>query len=112
MAEHTPTPWKVYEDFGEATHKGIDQVGGISIICIGIGDDDCGIRGRTDQEALANAAFIVQCVNSHEALVKALEFLLDTKWKSVDKDNMEFEGRITCYQLEQARAALSAARGK
>ena len=29
-----------------------------------------------------------------------------TKWKSVDKDNMEFEGRVTYYQLDQARAAL------
>ena len=27
-------------------------------------------------------------------------------WKSADKDNMEFEGRLTCYQLDQARAAL------
>ena len=27
-------------------------------------------------------------------------------WKSGDKDNMEFEGRVTCYQLDQARAAL------
>ena len=27
-------------------------------------------------------------------------------WKSADKDNMEFEGRVTCYQLDQARAAL------
>ena len=40
-------------------------------------------------------------------LEAALRFLLEeTKWKSVDKDNMEFEGRVTCYQLDQARAAL------
>ena len=37
----------------------------------------------------------------------ALDFLMTTKWKSVDRDNMEFEGRITCYQLDKARAALS-----
>lgn len=41
---------------------------------------------------------------------EALEFLMKTKWKSVDKDNMEFEGRVTCYQLDKARAALSSAR--
>ena len=41
-------------------------------------------------------------------LEAALKFLLeDTKWKSVDKDNMEFEGRVTCYQLDRGRAALS-----
>ena len=40
-------------------------------------------------------------------LEAALRFLIeDTKWKSVDKDNMEFEGRVTCYQLDRARAAL------
>ena len=27
-------------------------------------------------------------------------------WKSADKDNMEFEGRVNCYQLDRARAAL------
>jgi hypothetical protein len=38
----------------------------------------------------------------------ALQFLFEkTKWKSVDKDNMEFEGRVTCYQLDRARTALS-----
>ena len=40
-------------------------------------------------------------------LDEELRFLIEeTKWKSVDRDNMEFEGRITCYQLDQARAAL------
>ena len=29
-----------------------------------------------------------------------------TKWKSADKDNMEFDGRVNCYQLDNARAAL------
>ena len=40
-------------------------------------------------------------------LEDALRFLFEeTKWKSADKDNMEFEGRVTCYQLDKARAAL------
>ena len=40
-------------------------------------------------------------------LEAALRFLFEeTKWKSADKDNMEFEGRVTCYQLDKARAAL------
>ena len=44
-------------------------------------------------------------------LEAALRFLREeTKWKSVDKDNMEFEGRVTCYQLDQARAALKVAK--
>ena len=31
-------------------------------------------------------------------------------WKSADKDNMEFEGRVTCYQLDRALAALDIVR--
>ena len=43
-----------------------------------------------------------------EALEAALRFLFEeTTWKSVDKDNMEFEGRVTCYQLDKARNALA-----
>ena len=42
----------------------------------------------------------------NDRLREALNFLMTTRWKSVDKDNMEFEGRVTCYQLERARAAL------
>lgn len=42
-----------------------------------------------------------------EELENALDFLLQTRWKSVEKDNMEFEGRVTCYQLDRARDALS-----
>ena len=54
---------------------------------------------RTD-ELLALRARVAQ-------LEAALSFLFEeTKWKSTDKDNMEFEGRVTCYQLDQARAAL------
>ena len=45
----------------------------------------------------------------NDRLREALNFLMTTRWKSVDKDNMEFEGRVTCYQLDQARAALSGA---
>ena len=41
-----------------------------------------------------------------QELEGALDFLLKTKWKSVDKDNMEFEGRVTCYQIDRARTAL------
>ena len=42
----------------------------------------------------------------NDRLREALNFLMTTRWKSVDKDNMEFEGRVTCYQLDKARAAL------
>ena len=40
----------------------------------------------------------------NDRLREALNFLMTTRWKSVDKDNMEFEGRVTCYQLDKAPA--------
>ena len=55
-----------------------------------------------DIDALLNSAARI------EALEAALRFLFEeTTWKSVDKDNMEFEGRVTCYQLDKARNALA-----
>ena len=54
-----------------------------------------------------NATTITKSLRAENGrLREALEFLMKTKWKSVDKDNMEFEGRVTCYQLDKARAAL------
>ena len=40
--------------------------------------------------------------------LEALKFLMATKWKSIDKDNMEFAGRVTCFQLDKAREAIAA----
>ena len=54
----------------------------------------------------ANSAEWAALRGENDRLREALSFLMKTKWKSVDRDNMEFEGRVTCYQLERARAAL------
>jgi hypothetical protein len=40
-------------------------------------------------------------------LRNALSFLYkDTDWESIDKDNMEFRGTVSCYQIDAARNAL------
>ena len=44
--------------------------------------------------------------------LEALKFLMATKWKSIDKDNMEFAGRVTCFQLDKAREAIAAIEAK
>jgi hypothetical protein len=44
-------------------------------------------------------------------LLEALEWVLGNKWKS-DKDNMEFSGAISCYQMDKIRTAVAKARGK
>lgn len=41
-----------------------------------------------------------------DRLREALGFMLQSKFRSLDRDNMEFEARFTCFQLDKARAAL------
>jgi hypothetical protein len=70
---HTPTPWHVFDDKAEC--PGIEAE---NVTIVVFGDkltitEDCGVQGETAEEARANAAFIVRAVNSHDALVEALE---------------------------------------
>ena len=56
--------------------------------------------GLYNEEARALIARVTQLEAALISMTKG------ANWKSADKDNMEFEGRVTCYQLDQARAAL------
>jgi len=67
MAEHTKLPWLAVSEYEGEPATFID-VGGRAIA-------DC--AHGYGSEDVANAAFIVRAVNSHEALVKALEFIRD-----------------------------------
>ena len=58
-----------------------------------------------DKEAAANAAFIVRACNSHEALVKALEFIRDG-YDNQDVNHVDF--RVKAYQV--ALDALTSSR--
>ena len=64
MADHTPTPWKVYDD-SDPLHIAIkgyySSTGGAHV---------------ADILSPANAAFIIKAVNSHDALVKALDWIV------------------------------------
>lgn len=63
QAEHTPTPWEL---------KGLDIVpqGSELYIATALGE---GEDTPNYQEAKANAAHIVKCVNAHEPLLKCLK---------------------------------------
>ena len=73
-------------------------------------DETAALRARNAEMGAAWVKLNDENTALHARVAKleaALRFLReDTKWKSVDKDNMEFEGRVTCYQLDQVRAAL------
>ena len=60
---HTATPWAVYDD-SNLEYPNIEVEGGSEKICPEV-------YGEDHSQAVANAAFIVRCVNSHEALLEA-----------------------------------------
>jgi len=43
-----------------------------------------------------------------EALTAALQLVMQQKWISIDKDNMEFQCTTTCFVLDKIRDALAA----
>ena len=73
-AEHTPTPWSVFE---AGKRYGIDADMGVSIVLFQANDErhGDGVLGRTKDEAHANAEFIVRAVNAHDDLVAAVKLV-------------------------------------
>jgi hypothetical protein len=110
MAEHSKTPWQVGEDDGFASCPFIpievDLEGGGSVVVAEV--QPTGIDIDIDDEARANAAFIVRAVNCHEELVKALSDLTTF----ADHYDMGDEPMLFGEALENARAILSKARGE
>ena len=92
MAEHTPTPWH----FDELTDRP-DGLGYVRCETDNLEISHHGDRGRSRDENLANAAFIVKAVNNHVALVKALGDLLE--YCDVDSDGeTDWERTVTAAQ--------------
>lgn len=40
---------------------------------------------------------------------EAIRLIREIKWRSIDKDNMEFAGTINCYQMDAITALVRAA---
>ena len=62
QAQHTPTPWSI--KIGN-----MKKVGTVYLIA--------NEKGIDKEESIANSAFIVKAVNSHEKLVEALKFAIE-----------------------------------
>jgi hypothetical protein len=80
LPSHTPEPWAIFD--AADRFPGIEAPdAGFSIVLWGNEDEDAGVRGESEEHALANAARIVSCVNACAGLnpeavpemVKALE---------------------------------------
>jgi hypothetical protein len=100
-AKHTPTPW---------TADGFDVECGLTTICTTYPDahgiEPYGVDNN--QIAEANAAHIVRCVNSHAALVAALEHIA-----SMDDESDEWDGAARYHRVRGIAAdALKAAKGE
>lgn len=113
MSEHTKTPWEMTKQPGQF-HFIISD----SLL------DDCRIAACfqsediTYERAEANAAYIVQCVNSHEALVKALNAcLVDLRaWRKsnpeIASESVSETAPLTTNQvITMAEAALAKVQG-
>ncbi len=100
--EHTPTPWKVGRDNSLFPMAGGKRSWVIAQMA----------QCRTDKAGQANAAFIVRACNSHEELVKALEWALLFVEQSDEAEISKWGGESLAHfrkDMEQARAALAKA---
>ena len=82
VSEHTPTPWH-FEELSQRP----DGCGYLRCETDNLEIAHHGDMGRSREENLANAAFIVKAVNNHDALVKALTELSNMythAWDRVD----------------------------
>ena len=78
--KRTPGEWTLFCNHGE--RPGI-ECGNTSIVIIGLEDrwdDDAGVRGRDEEEAVHNASFIASCAGNAEAgwhaTIAAIDFIL------------------------------------
>jgi hypothetical protein len=83
MTDHTPTPWEVAK-YGKALYGAEGRIVlsvSATVTCGRVDDDYYSCRNASAKPLLylspENAAFIVKAVNNHDALVKALQALID-----------------------------------
>ena len=106
MTSHTPGPWDVYP----GTRAGIDtKDGSFSIVVAGYDDDECGIWGRTNAEAEANARLIAAAPDLLEALSELLAEAEDIFVCMADATGIDRHRHPAPFK--KARAAIAKATG-
>ena len=107
QAQHTPGPWR-YTDGGIIDNAPPRGHAGVEIADV-LGADTHDRRGPVlKQEARANAAFIVRACNSHDDLLAACKFALDSiasrKRGLLKPDPLYRDWATVEYQLSRAIA--------
>jgi hypothetical protein len=96
--KHTPGPWKVW-DYAIYPGIGSDDA---CILLSGDREEDCGVRGRTSEEAIANAKLIAAA----PCLLKELQRLVSLIEPQEREGGLNIPGLAT---LNGARAAIAKA---
>jgi hypothetical protein len=71
-----------------------------------------------DEETKANIERLAQCWNAcadipnPSAISEVVEALKGLRWKSADRDNMEYSATVTYSELDKIRAALAKLEGR
>jgi hypothetical protein len=105
--EHTPTPWRANnfrQDNIDHPACAVWTEDGENFICSTRAPEGAKKGAPSTRQAHINAIHIARCVNSHDALVAALEWALSQIDDDLDLD--------TQAALEHARAALRQAKGE
>jgi len=106
--KHTPAPWRYIrrsdEEFSHPSIEALDDT--FSVVILGFRDDpndDGGVRGRTLEEAEANAHLIASAPDLLEALKRSVVAL---------EECADCLDSYRIGQLEAARAAIAKAEGR
>ena len=92
MREHTPTPWCVPDGEGNESLVCQDADGRAGIVLFDVKRENRPWKRPIEwDESAANAAFIVKAVNAYDALVKALEGLINAGNAAVGADPNDTE---------------------
>lgn len=107
QTQHTATEWRVGPTISpvEGPHYATITDGSSRVA-------DVYAEFSSIPEMEANAAFIVRCVNSHDALVKALEDMLRAVNDCIEDGSLDADAVKKHDSTIQARAALALAKGE
>lgn len=90
--KHTPGPWSVFSEESFGVRPGIEATElDFSVVMFGASDDDAGVRGRTPEEAEANAQLIATAPDMLDALVLILPLA-----KGYAPEGQTAEAKRTC----------------
>lgn len=96
MTEHTPTPWRIHGAYPAEIYATVDENRFMVADVLG--------AGSQDQDAI-NAAFIVKAVNSHDDLVKALDWAMKRVIRKAP--HFAYEGDGELYAFAHAHSLLA-----